>query len=91
MKSPDRFDFANRFLYVGSMQGEVPMMFAIVAVGAIAITFELRMPWAAIFARSGAQSSRPPRDDVDRLAALVLEQLARVSCGSRPRSHFEPG
>ena len=32
----------KRFLYVGSMQGDVPVMFEIVAVGAIARTLLLR-------------------------------------------------
>ncbi len=37
MKSPERFPFTNKFLKVGSIQGEVPIIFEIVAVGAIAI------------------------------------------------------
>src|ERR1051325_671250 len=59
MNSPERFDFTNRFLYVGSMQGLVAVMFEIVAVGAIARQFEFRMPCAAIFARSGSQFILP--------------------------------
>ena len=72
------------------MQGEVPMMFAIVAVGAIASTLELRMPCAAIFARSGAQSSRPPRS-TSTASPRSSSSRSTVSCGSSPRSHFEPG
>ena len=72
------------------MQGEVPMMFAIVAVGAIASTLELRMPWAAIFSRSGAQSSRPPRS-TSTVSPRSASSTSTVSCGSSPRSHFEPG
>ena len=72
------------------MQGEVPMMFAIVAVGAIASTLELRMPCVAIFARSGAQSRRPPRATSIGSPRSVASS-STVSWGSRPRSHFEPG
>src|SRR5882757_4754146 len=61
MNSPERLDLTNRFLYVGSMQGEVAVMFEIVAVGAIARTLLLRMPCFAILARTGAQSILPPR------------------------------
>jgi hypothetical protein len=42
-RSPDGSDSANRFSYIGSMRGEVPVMFAIVAAGAIARTLELRL------------------------------------------------
>ena len=79
MKSPERLDLAKRFLYVGSMHGEVPMMFAIVAVGAIASTLELRMPCAAMLApAAAAQSSAPPRGTSICLAALALQQVDRV-------------
>ena len=71
------------------MQGEVPMMFAIVAVGAIASTLELRMPCAAIFARTGAQSRRPPRG-TSIASPRSASSRSTVSCGSSPRSHFEP-
>ena len=57
------------------MQGEVPMMFEIVAVGAIASTFELRMPCAAIFAAQRRPVEPAAARHVDRLAALLLEQV----------------
>src|SRR5436190_10400890 len=38
MNSPERLDLTKRFLYVGSMQGEVAVMLEIVAVGAMART-----------------------------------------------------
>ena len=64
-------------------------MLAMVAVGAMAIVFELRMPCAATLAYTGAQSSRRVRFTsigVPRSAS----SSASVSNGSRPRSHFEP-
>ncbi len=89
VKSPDRFDFAKRFLYIGSMHGEVPTMFAIVAVGAIASTLEFRIPCRAIFSRTGAQSSLPPRGTgISRPRSC--SRRSTVSWGSRPRSHLEP-
>src|ERR1035438_1588906 len=60
MNSPDRFDLTKSFLSVGSMQGDVFVMFEIVAVGAIASTLLLRMPWAAIFMRSGDRTDQDP-------------------------------
>ena len=44
MKSPERLDFTSMLLMSGSMQGLLPMMFEMVAVGAMARTLELRMP-----------------------------------------------
>src|SRR3954469_10139657 len=44
VNSPDRFDLTNRFWYVGSMLADTPMMLAMVAGGAMARQFELRMP-----------------------------------------------
>src|ERR1035438_3063560 len=40
MNSPERFDLTKRFLYVGSMHGDVFVMFEIVAVGAMARTLQ---------------------------------------------------
>ena len=77
-KSPDRLDLANRFLYIGSMHGEVPMMLAIVAVGAIASTLELRIPWAAIFVPQRRPIHPTAALHLDRLAALGGEQLHGV-------------
>ena len=56
MNSPDRFDFTYRFWNVGSMQADTPMMFEIVAVGAIATQFELRMPNCLTRSRTSVQS-----------------------------------
>ena len=41
MKSPDRFDFAKTFLYIGSMHGDVPMMLAIVGLREVGHVYEL--------------------------------------------------
>src|ERR1022692_2207751 len=89
MNSPDRFDLTKRFLYVGSMQGDVFVMFEIVAVGAIASTLLLRMPWAAIFRRSGAQSIRALRDTLIG-RPRSSSSSSTESSGRSPRSHFEP-
>src|SRR6478736_6724716 len=87
--SPDRLLFTYRFLYVGSMQGEVLVMLEIVAVGAMARTLLLRMPCLAIFLRSGSQFMRPPRGTwMGRPRSC--SSRSTVSGGSRPRSHFEP-
>ena len=71
------------------MQGELPTMFEIVAVGAIARTLELRMPCFLIFARTEVQSMTPPR-----LTSIGSPRSASrrstVSWGSKPRSHLEP-
>src|SRR5471030_3087659 len=89
MNSPERLDLTKRFLYVGSMQGEVAVMFEIVAVGAMARTLLLRMPCDAIFARTGRQSILPPRG-TSTGTPRSFARRSSVSCGSRPRSHFEP-
>ncbi len=60
------------------MQGVVPVMFEIVAVGAMAMTFELRMPCFLILSRTGFQSMRPPRAHIDLHSALFFEQFDRV-------------
>ena len=44
VNSPDKLDLTYKFWYVGSIHGDTPVIFAIVAVGAIAITFEFLMP-----------------------------------------------
>ncbi|MCY1302097.1 hypothetical protein D9M70_517400 [compost metagenome] len=64
-------------LKIGSMHGVVPVMLAMVAVGAIAMVLLLRMPCFATFARSGAQS-------------IVVRRSRAVSIGKMPRSHLEP-
>ena len=71
------------------MQGDVFVMFEIVAVGAIASTLLLRMPWAAIFIRSGDQSIRAVRATwIGRPRSC--SSISTVSSGRSPRSHFEP-
>src|SRR5512141_1979502 len=42
VNSPERFDLTKMFWYDGSMHADTPMMFEIVAVGAIVTRFELR-------------------------------------------------
>jgi hypothetical protein len=56
VNSPDRFDFTYRFWYVGSMDWETPVMLAMVAVGAMAMTLELRMPRVFTVSRRPSQS-----------------------------------
>src|SRR5690242_14636475 len=89
VNSPDRFDFTNRFWNVGSIDAETPMMLAIVAVGAIAMQLELRMPYRFMRSRRGIQSidsamsisTYPPRSS---------RSSARESWGMIARSHSEP-
>src|SRR5437773_10458347 len=45
VNSPERFDFTNRFWKVGSIDADTPTILAMVAVGAMAMQLELRMPW----------------------------------------------
>jgi hypothetical protein len=70
------------------MQGEVPMMFEIVAVGATARTFEFLIPCSAIFFRSGPQSSRPPRS-TSTATPRSAWRSSTVSGGRIPRYHFD--
>jgi hypothetical protein len=44
------------FWYSGSIEAPTPMMLEIVAVGAIATQFELRMPWMRMRERNASQS-----------------------------------
>src|SRR5258708_31255964 len=57
VNSPDRFDLTKMFWYDGSMHAETPMMLEIVAVGAIATQFELRIPYCLMRARNASHSS----------------------------------
>ena len=41
VNSPDKLDLTNKFWYVGSMDWATPQILEMVAVGAIAMTFEL--------------------------------------------------
>jgi hypothetical protein len=54
-----------------------------VAVGAIAITLELRIPWRAIFSRSGCQSMLPPRG-TSTASPRSSASKSSVSGGSNP-------
>jgi hypothetical protein len=72
------FDFTNRLLYAGSIDWLTPQMLEIVAVGAIAITFEFRMP-----SRSNLLPERVPVQLLARINDHVAvagrpEQLQRV-------------
>ena len=40
------------------MDWDTPVMLAMVAVGAMAITLEFRMPWVRTFSRTASQSRR---------------------------------
>ncbi len=53
-------------------------MFEMVAVGAMAMTLELRMPCLAIFLRMGVQSSLPPRGTSTTAPPFFLEKVERV-------------
>ena len=57
VNSPDRFDLTDRLPNDGSIEALTPTMLEMVAVGAIATQFELRMPCSAMRLRSAAQSS----------------------------------
>jgi hypothetical protein len=57
-KSPDKVSRLNRFETCGSMHSQQPAIEAIVAVGAIATSSELRRPPAWIRARSASQRAR---------------------------------
>ncbi len=70
-----------------SDQGNV--MLEIVAVGAMAMTLELRIPFCAIFSRIGVQSSLPPFG-TSTVTPRSCSSKATVSCGRSPRSHLLP-
>jgi len=60
------------------MQGEVLVMFEMVAVGAMARTLLLRMPWAWRSWRAGWSNPSCRRGDIDGDAALLLEEVDGV-------------
>src|SRR5690606_12023932 len=72
VNSPDRFDFTYRFWYVGSIDCDTPVMLAMVAVGAMAMMFELRMPFLTR-SRTGAQSRVS-----SRLTSMYLAPRASI-------------
>src|SRR5690606_20927577 len=57
VKSPDIFDLTKRFWYAGSIDCDTPQMLEIVAVGAMAIVLELRIPTVRTRSLRLAQSS----------------------------------
>src|SRR3984885_485130 len=88
VKSPDMFDLTNRFLLLVSIDCDTPQMLEIVAVGAMANTFEFRMPVFLTFFRKRSQSrvdersrSRPPRAS----ARSWIESIGRI-----PFDHNDP-
>ena len=56
MNSPDKLDLTYKFWNVGSIQAETPIMFEIVAVGAMATQLEFRIPCCLMLARNEVQS-----------------------------------
>ena len=86
---PLRFSLAKRFLKVGSIDWETPVMLEIVAVGAIAMVLLLRIPcfWTAV--RMTLQSRLEERSMLTGIP-LSCSRRSIVSIGSNPRSHFDP-
>ena len=80
-----------RFWYVGSMDWLTPVMLAMVAVGAMAMVLELRMPTVLTCSRSVSQSNRP---DCDSSCVRYWPRLSRsrrmLSMGRMPWLHSEP-
>src|SRR3954454_17152241 len=83
------FDLTNRLLYVGSIDWLTPQMLEIVAVGAIAITFEFRMPSRRTFVRRASQSSRVLSSTVTSPLRALFNSSSE-SIGSTPLLHSEP-
>src|SRR5689334_132698 len=91
VNSPDRFDLTYRFWYVGSIDCDTPVMFAIVAVGAIAMVLLLRMPTVCTRVRSASQLNAP--EAPVSCARYLPRSLARIlieSIGRMPWLHSEP-
>ena len=89
VNSPERFDLAKRCLYIGSMDWLTPLILEIVAVGAIAIVLELRMPCSFTAARTVSQS-RVELRSTSRWPPRSASTSAAVSMGRMPRLHLEP-
>ncbi|CFO06317.1 Uncharacterised protein [Bordetella pertussis] len=89
MNSPERFDLTYKFWKVGSMHADAPMILEIVAVGAIAMQFELRMPCSLMRERNVSQSSEL-ESSTSTLPPRSSRSIASVSCGRMPRDHSEP-
>ena len=56
VNSPDKLDFTDKLPKQGSMHASTPMMLEMVAVGAMAMQLEFRMPSLEIFFLSASQS-----------------------------------
>ena len=72
------------------MDWETPVMFEMVAVGAMAIVLELRMPCSRMAARTLSQSSVCERSMSAYSPPRSWASSAFVSIGRMPRSHLEP-
>ena len=59
MNSHDKLYLTDRLPKQGSIEASTPMMLEMVAVGAMATQFELRMPSTLIFSRKLVQSNFP--------------------------------
>ena len=97
VNSPDRFDLTDRLPNDGSIEALTPMMFEIVAVGAIATQFELRMPCSPMRGAQRVPVERRAAVDLDQRSDVGRFRLPRcsasrssVSIGRMPRSHSEP-
>ncbi len=93
VKSPLMFDFTNRFWYVGSMDCVTPQMFEMVAVGAIANVFELRIPTVFTRSRNPFQSSPSRALAAESTFTSLLRFSRRIaieSTGITPLLHSEP-
>src|SRR5438067_8109467 len=87
--SPIMFDLTYMLLYIASIQGKQPAIFEIVAVGAIAIVFELRIPYCFTCSRTGIQSIIDERVTSTGIP-LSFSNKSNVSIGKIFLSHFEP-
>ncbi len=95
VNSPERLDFTDRLPNEGSIEALTPTMLEIVAVGAIATQFELRMPCSPIRARRAFQSSVDERSmSTSALPSASVprcsDSRSRVSIGRMPLSQSEP-
>ncbi len=90
VKSPDMLDLTNRLRYSGSMDWPTPQMLEIVAVGAMAITLELRIPLVRTRSRRVSQSSRVVRSTSKFSPPRAWATSSRESIGRMPRLHSEP-
>ncbi len=82
------FDLTNRFWYAGSIDCDTPQILEMVAVGAIAMVLELRMPIVFTRSRSGAQSSVVERSRSSASRACASHSIESI--GSTPLDHSEP-